>query len=84
MAAMLSVLICDSPWTILPAWLLLALFFFVRGSNESLLGFAFALAWLCLLMLIETPLITKQFLVLSCKISGLIGMVVYHIFLLSR
>jgi hypothetical protein len=84
MAAMVSMLVCKSPETVFPAWLLLGLFFFIQRNKESTIILGSAIVWFILILTSAHISDVSMILMVSCKISGIVSFIAYHFFLFVR
>ena len=84
MAALVSLLVCNVPETVFPAWFLLGLFFYVRGDKGSIKILGSAIVWFVLLIFLGYPGDVKELFILSCKVSGVVSFTAYHFCLFIR
>ena len=86
MAALVSMLVCNSPETVFPAWLMLGLFFYIRGNYGSVKILASGIAWFCLMIFLGWGYWgdVKEYFIFSCKVSGVVSFVAYHFYLFIR
>jgi hypothetical protein len=84
MAALISMLVCNTPLTIIPAWLLLAFFYCKMGKKECCIILCSAIGWFLLIMFLGGFFDSEEFFIFSCKVSGIVSMVAFHFFLFMR